>query len=514
MGSTLLFSCQKFVDINTNPNGPEKVTANLYLSPMLADLVKSQQFDGRYIGKYVQNWAQNSSADTWDRQGYLANSDAGGEMWRMTYFAFGQNLIDMTNLAEKEQRWDLLGVAYVLKAIAWQYTTDASGELILKQAFDVSRNQFDYDAQQEVYTEIERLLKLAIIQLKRTDGAVDAAFLSRTDLIYRGDRVKWLKFAYGLLAMHKQRLSNKVSMYNPDDVMKYVDSSFSSNADDALMRYTGIQNDDTNFFGTRRNNITNFRQTDFIVNLMNGTILGGGVDPRISRILAPSPDGSYRGITPTLGYGNLTPAQRPNNLFGYVTLPSPSANASSKYLFHDQSNIPLMSYAQMQFIKAEAAFLKGNKTIALDAFRKGVSAHIDFVNSRNQDNPGNAVVPISATEKTAFMASAAVPSTEATLTLSHIMLQKYICEFAWQFFDTWSDMRRYHYTDLDPATGTQVYKGLSVPTNLFPDNQGKLVYRLRPRYNSEYVWNRASLDKIGGLSIDYHTKELWFSQKN
>lgn len=27
--------CQSFLDVNTNPNGPQSVSANLYLAPML-----------------------------------------------------------------------------------------------------------------------------------------------------------------------------------------------------------------------------------------------------------------------------------------------------------------------------------------------------------------------------------------------------------------------------------------------------------------------------------------------
>ena len=74
------------------------------------------------------------------------------------------------------------------------------------------------------------------------------------------------------------------------------------------------------------------------------------------------------------------------------------------------------------------------------------------------------------------------------------------------------DMRRYHYTDIDPASGTQVYPGFAPPTNLYPDNSGKIVQRIRPRYNSEYVWNIAALNAIGGTALDYHTKPLWITQ--
>jgi hypothetical protein len=92
------------------------------------------------------------------------------------------------------------------------------------------------------------------------------------------------------------------------------------------------------------------------------------------------------------------------------------------------------------------------------------------------------------------------------------MSQKFIAQWAWAFNEQWMDMRRYNYTDTDPATGAQVYAGFTPPTNLYPDNAGKLVYRIRPRFNSEYVWNQPGLDAIGAPRADYHTKPLWILQ--
>jgi hypothetical protein len=66
---------------------------------------------------------------------------------------------------------------------------------------------------------------------------------------------------------------------------------------------------------------------------------------------------------------------------------------------------------------------------------------------------------------------------------------------------------------VDPTTGRQVYPGFAPPTTLYVDNAGKLVQRIRPRFNSEYVWNSAALEKIGGLAADYHTKPLWITQR-
>jgi hypothetical protein len=441
--------------------------------------------------------------------GYDPSSDNGAEQWRDVYWSLGQNLIDMNNKAQAEQRWDLLGVGSVLKAWGWQVLTDLHGEIIIKEAIDQSRTAFDYDPQDFAYQEVKRLLDSAIVLLQHTDGAVDPTYLAKGDHIYNGDRTKWLKLAYGLRALSLNHFSNK-STYDPASVIADVNRSFASNADDALMPYpaTSTDNSDRNFWGPTRDNITNYRQTQFVVNLMNGTQFGGTVDPRMAQMLSPSPDGQFRGLDPNVvGVGALTATQQPNNFYGYpgrtgVGLPS-------RYLFSDKTRIPLMTYAQLQFIKAEAALRMGDQATALTAYTNGISSHIDFVNLRNLDD-NQATTQITPAQKAAFLASPTI--VPATLTLSHIMSQKFIAQWAWGHNELWMDMRRYHYTDIDPVSGTEVFRGYTTPANLYPDNGGKIVQRIRPRFNSEYVWNRASLDVIGGLAIDYHTKPLWITQ--
>ena len=510
---TLTSACSDYLDVNTNPNGPQTVTANLYLPPMLHWLVTSPQFDGRFVGRYTQEWylARGQTAiSTWDRMGYDPSSDNGAQQWRDVYWSFGQNLIDMNNKAEAEQRWDLLGVGLILKAWGWQALTDLHGEIIIKEAIDQSRTSFDYDSQQFAYEEVKRLLDSAIVLLQKTDGAVDQVYLAKGDKIYNGDRTKWLKLAYGLRALSLNHFTNK-STYDPAAVIADVDRSFASNADDALLAYPALSTDnaDRNFWGPTRDNITNYRQTLFIVNLMNGNQFGGTADPRIGSMLAASPDGiAIRGLDPNVvAFGALTTAQQPNNFYGYAG--TTGAGLPSRYLFADKSKMPFMTYSQLQFIKAEAALRMGDQATAHTAYVNGISSHIDFVNARNLDD--NQTAPqIPAAAKTTFLASTNI--VPAVLTLSHIMSQKFIAQWAWGHNEIWMDMRRYHYTDVDPVSGTQVFRGFAPPSNLYPDNSAKLVQRIRPRFNSEYVWNRPSLDVIGGLATDYHTKTLWITQ--
>jgi hypothetical protein len=176
----------------------------------------------------------------------------------------------------------------------------------------------------------------------------------------------------------------------------------------------------------------------------------------------------------------------------------------------------MMTASEMQFIIAEAAFHKNDKPRALAAYSNAISLNFDMLTKFYPQNipAGREITPA---VKAAYLANpAVVPASSNELTLSHIMLQKYIALYIWGSQQTWTDMRKYHYnTDLDPVTGKPVYADFVTPsgTNLISTNNGKLAYRMRPRYNSEYLYNVPELQRIGALNADYNTYEMWFSTK-
>ena len=126
------------------------------------------------------------------------------------------------------------------------------------------------------------------------------------------------------------------------------------------------------------------------------------------------------------------------------------------------------------------------------------------------------MTPISGTEKAAFLADPNIVPTADKLTMWQIMSQKYIAQYGWGFFEQWMDLRRFHYTETYNGESKQAFPGFSPPAVLYSLNGGKVAYRLRPRYNSEYVWNRDALSKltpISGLADNYQTSELWITQR-
>jgi hypothetical protein len=519
---TAVVSCDNLQDLNVNPSFPVDVSTQALLPPIEQQMAVGLQFDNRYLGRYVQYFSNATSGNEWDRLGYVANNDQGGEIWKMAYFSIGLNLTRMQEKAVAEERHDITGISKVIRAWSWQVATDYHSELIdFDQAF-TQRMSFDYVGQEKVYAEVLRLINEGVADLSRTDGKVSASYAAVGDKMYNGDRAKWTKFAWGVVARNLNNQINK-STYNPTAVIEACDKSLASNADNAIITYNGTVSGDTNFNGPGRNNFANFRQTDFMVRVMNGTVFTGAIDPRMSRILAPSiglsetapasaanPDptkytfvGNPLNVTASSTAG---PSRIPN-LWG--TFVSGTVTTPGRYIFRDKANFPLMTYAEIQFIKAEAAFIKGDKTLALAAYKKGIDASIDFVNSNTVVSTSYPITTtITAAEKTAFLSNLNVVPAEANLTMSHIILQKYISLFGFGDLEAWTDMRKYHYDTVN------IYKTMAIPTGggLFADNGGKLPYRVRPRFNSEYVWNFGALQAIGADKVDYHTVEMWYSK--
>ena len=315
---------------------------------------------------------------------------------------------------------------------------------------------------------------------------------------------KWKRFANGIKARTLHRLTNKAS-YNADAVIAACDLSMAANTDNASVPFLGTTTDDANFFGTLRSNWTAFRISKFIVSLLDGTnsTMLGAQDPRLRFMLPQSTatDTVVRGGDPYLGASTIL------NVWGYTNNPSAS-NVRGRYLFVDAARLPIMTYSEIQFIKAEAALRKGDKPTALTAFKNAVGGHVDFANSYVGVSGSNTTIAMTALQKTALLADTRlVPAVADSLTMSRIMLQKYVALWGWGHIETWNDLRRFHYTDM--YNGQVVYTGFKFPVTFTSANAGKPVYRLRPRYNSEYVWNRDALDKIGGNAVDYHTYEMW-----
>lgn len=529
---TLVFglsSCEKKIDeAFANPNATVRVPVETILPGIIGNFVGSSAAagsayglgqDGLYTGRYVQYWATNTSGNQYDQMGGATGaSDILGSVWAMHYFGMGENLNKMIKWSIEEEKWGFAGVGYAIRAWSWLQLTNMYGEVILKEAFRPEQLVFKYDTQAEVYDSVRSIARQALAYLDRTGSKGQAELAVGDAYFYKGDLGKWKKFVYTVMARSFNHLSNK-SDYRADSVIKYAQLGINSNADNATAKFanTGITGT-SNFYGPLRGNVGALRQTQYIANLMNGlnSRFAGVSDPRGMYFLRPNTAGTLRGILPNKGTSNLITAEQPQNFWGgtFATTGSPTNDAACKYIFKNGAPFPIITASENKFMLAEAYLRKGDAAMARLAYLEGISLNIDhLVADYNADVPAaNQITPAM---KSSYLSNPVVVPPASDLSLSHIMLQKYIALYGFGMLETWVDMRRFHYTDPDPKAGGQVYADFVAPTgiDLFQNNNGKLVYRARPRYNSEYLYNVSELERIGAIALDYNTKEMWFSQK-
>lgn len=526
--STLL-ACQKKLDeAFPNPNAGVRAPVESLLPGIISNMGGSSAAagsaygtanDGMQIGRYVQFWATNTSGNQFDQMGGATGaSDLMGSVWAMHYYGMGQNLKRMIQWSIEEKKWDYAGVGFAMSAWSWLTTADMYGDIIVREAFRADQLVFNYDEQSIVYDTVRQICRQAIVYLNNTGDSASPANLAKGDaFFYNGDVNKWKKFVYAVMARSFNHLSNKAS-YNADSVIFYCNLAINSNADNGTLRFanTGITGT-SNFYGPVRGNVGTMRQTEFIANLLNGdnAIFGAVVDPRAAYLIRENPNNTYKGIRPNAAASGLAVANQPANFWGgiFTTAVSPTSDADCRYIFKNGSPFPIISASEVKFMLAEAQYRKGNKAAALTAYTDGIRLNFDLlINDYGSSVP--AARTMTTATRDAFVLNPTIVPTAANLTLSHIMLQKYIALYGYNALETWVDMRRFHYTDIEPGKTTPVYNGFTVPTgiNLFANNNGKLVYRCRPRYNSEYLYNIKELTRIGAIALDYHTVEQWFSK--
>ena len=228
---------------------------------------------------------------------------------------------------------------------------------------------------------------------------------------------------------------------------------------------------------------------------------------------------------------------------------------TGRWIYDDNAPYILSTYAEVLFCLAEAQFVAGDKSAAFNTWKKAVAADEEFCAShilagKFVEFSGKTYHRGDVTDKATFNALAQEyidgpfvnGLSEANFTLSHIMMQKFACLFPWGALEAWVDQRKYkydiEYTGEYPHSGngwdletinmkkdsdpTKVFKGYYLApaqvqgrkSSYNKNNGGSPCFRIRPRYNSEYMWNVPSLrvlKPISGIADNYQCSMPWFA---
>ncbi|MEO8823144.1 MAG: SusD/RagB family nutrient-binding outer membrane lipoprotein [Ginsengibacter sp.] len=128
------------------------------------------------------------------------------------------------------------------------------------------------------------------------------------------------------------------------------------------------------------------------------------------------------------------------------------------------SDQEILTYHEMCFIKAEVYMRKGDNADAYTAYKQGIQAHLDMMQAKltewqatgySKTNPDMAPMDQAAINN--YLVSDAVCQGAGALTMSDIMLQKYVAMGC--SIENWNDMRRFNFSAGDIGGFGVVYPG-------------------------------------------------------
>ena len=160
------------------------------------------------------------------------------------------------------------------------------------------------------------------------------------------------------------------------------------------------------------------------------------------------------------------PAQGQSDLSWYPSAAAFTAGAvasTGSFQVRPVSDQEIVTYHEMNFIKAEVYMRKGDVANAYAAYTAAIQAHLNMMQAKltvwqssgyTATNPDMA--PMNAAAMSAYLTSAAV-APAGGLTMADIMLQKYIAMGC--SIENWNDMRRFNFSAGNVGSFGVVYPG-------------------------------------------------------
>lgn len=547
-------ACNDLTEINVNPNqlGADEINAKYVLTSALT------QTTNYYIREYTYGYTSEHGIS--EAMQYLQRDYIGYEInsfvWKPTDYNSFKALTDSQTLlqnSEKAGSDDIKrfykGVASILRAFWFGFYSSAWGDIPYSQALQGNDQLFkpEYDSQKEVFKGIIEELKFANEQLT---GLGTLSAVAASDILFGGDALKWRKFANSLRIRYYLRLSTQkdgLKSENLDIVadLKQILSNtveypvFESNADNAAIAHPGTDAFNSWVGGP----LANSNRSQFYRRKPCSTIidyLKQNGDPRLTTWFRPvdvqlkvgsggseyektssgqlvryvsayneSLDTSlYVGLKPALGDPNIYNLGSTANLSQIKALNGSlyldqGANPHVSYLadIYGQDTNPLvkavlMSYAELNFLLAEAALNGWTDGNAAALFRKGVESSLD---QYQLADGATAVYNTSTHRRDAFDRAAFLDDLENRFKsapgsqLELLMAQKWVA--LWMTPEFWFDWRRTALPDLsvyvvEGSNGSKIPVRLVYGTKEYVVNETATraaVSRLQPAEDNQWA---------------------------
>lgn len=457
----LSVSCDKgFKEVNTDPNRIQEISPGSLLNEIIYNVSDNN------VSNYINLTSRLMQVQIiypeyyGGVQRYEIHSSTGNSIWNSNY-KWIKNVEEMLKVSEQDSAYNYIAVALTLKAWLYSSLTDCFGNIPFSGASKGDEGIFQppYDNQDSIYGEL-----LSDLEKANSLYNSDIGMLYGTDILFNNDVKLWQKFTNSLRLRLLLRTSNvdgnafhEMQEIINDPVKYPVIDDLKS---EAVLNVTG---EDPNLSPwPRKLDLTSSRcAASFFVDALNDLN-----DPRREKLLDPA---TKNGVE--IGYKGI-PAGYDETSFDY----SPSDLNTDQVVA--PMIIPILTYAEVEFIKAELA-QRGYLSNAEAHYKNGVSAAIELWTG------GPVPVDYFNNPKAAYDGS-----------LERIMIQKYLALY-FTDYQQWDEFRRVGLPKL-PVT-TSMLNDAKMPSRLiYPSDQ--------VIYNPQNY--RDALSKMGGTD-DINAKVWW-----
>lgn len=476
------------------------------------------QADGTDVVNEYQT-AYHLSADVWS--GYFnQNNNWNGGANNTTYFmmdawlsnSYRRSYSDIFPLwkevkieSEKANMPEAFALAQILKISAWQKTTDMFGPIPYKKAGEPIM-VVPYDSQEEVYNFFFEDLSAAI-EVLTPKAEQNLKLLPNYDAVYRGDVVKWVKYANSLMLRMAMRIrfvdSAKAQMYAEKAINHTI--GLMENKDDEAKMERGAGLVFVNNIETLANQYGESRMGSSMF-----SYLVGYEDPRIESYFTESESQYAVEVFNGRKY-QAVPT-------GHVYAQNDTYKEFSMAKVEKTTPTYWMRASEVYFLRAEGALIGWNmKGSAEELYKRGVEMSFEengiaaskvdgYLNSENTPADYEVKAPRLTAKATAPTTTTAKWGGSSEDKLEKIITQKWIAMYP-NGQEAWSEWRRTGYPKLHQVINNR--SGGVVSTT---EGIRRMRYPVSTGLSAEEIKNlEEAVQMLGGA--DTPATKLWWDKK-
>lgn len=487
--------CSKFDQMNTNPNTPSRVTPDMLATTLILDATKTYYRSNTdfvrpaQLGKYTC-WSSSPSTEQYN---YFGRMD-GGALIGFSSLTILNNIPKMVSFATSDAlRNSYSALGHTMRALKFFYLTIQVGDMPYSQALSGESDgtlKPKYDTQKDVFLGILKELDSADMLF-----AKGAAF--NGDPIYKGDVQRWRKMVNSfelqvLINLYKKTSDPDLQVTQRFQQIVNTRPIFQSNADNFGLAFTNSAGQKYPFYIEGNQSYVYVMVSNFLIDSLK--TLG---DNRLFYYANPSPVRVAAGVSVSDPAAYIGPD--PASPYADITRIASSKDYSpinDRYLQLPQGEpVYMLSYAQLQFILAEAAIRGWISGTGEPYYTGGINAAMHYVLDNTPDDPKyhhNKPITDSYIQQTYLTQSRVKFAADKDQQLKQVWLQNYLSLFLQSPYTAYYEYRRTGYPvfKINPATN------LNTPTDRLPNrylypqseldyNKQNVVDAIQRQYNGD-----------------------------